>query len=86
MIKMLKITLIILGLILISGCSQAETPLDQANFTKECAKIISSFNEKLLSTEKSEKIKGWQYVIDYPSCFTSVALDIAKNEVKVLNN
>ncbi len=71
---------------MISGYSQTQTPSDQVNFTKECTKIIPLFNEKLISPKKSEKIKGWQYVINYPSCFTSVALDVAKIEIETLKN
>jgi hypothetical protein len=86
MLKMSKIPLLILSLFLISGCSQSQAPSDQAGATKECAKIVPLFNEKLLSTEKSEKIQGWQYVLDYPACFTSGALDIAKTEIEALKN
>jgi len=75
---------LILGLI--SGCSQTPAPSNEANLTKECAKIVPLFNEKLLSNEKSEKINGWQYVIKYPACFTSNALDVAKTGIEALKN
>ena len=78
---MSKITLLILGLIVISGCSQT-----QADATKECAKINASFNEKLYSTENLDKIEGWQYVIDHPTCFTSYASNIAPIEIEALKN
>ena len=86
MINRLQIMLLILGLILISGCSQTPAPSNEANLIKECAIIVPLFNEKLLSNEKSEKINGWQYVIKYPACFTSNALDIAKTEIEALKN
>jgi len=78
---MSKIILLILGLIVISGCSQP-----QADGAKECAKINALFNEKLYSTENLDKIEGWQYVIDYPTCFTSYASDIAPIEIEALKN
>ena len=81
MLKMSKITLLILGLIVISGCSQP-----QADATKKCAKINALFNEKLYSTENLDKIEGWQYVIDYPTCFTSYASNIAPIEIEALKN
>jgi hypothetical protein len=86
MIDRLRVTLLILGLTLISGCSQIPDPPNKTSLAKECAKIVPLFNEMLLSNEKSEKINGWQYVIEYPACFTSNALDIAKIEIEALKN
>ena len=86
MINRSQITLLILGLILISGCSKTQAPSNKANLTKECAKIVVLFNEKLLSNVKSLKIIGWQYVIEYPACFTSNAFDLAKIEIETLKN
>ena len=81
MLKMSKIILLMLGLIVISGCSQP-----QADATKECAKINALFNEKLYSSKNLDKIEGWQYVIDYPTCFTSYASNIAPIEIEALKN
>ena len=86
MINKSRITLLILSLTLISGCSQTQAPSNKANLTKNCPKIVPLFNEKLLSNEKSEKIIGWQYVIEYPACFTSNALDVAKIEIEALKD
>ena len=86
MIDRSRIIFLILGLILISGCSQTPAPPNKADLIKECAKIVPLFNEKLLSNKKSEMINGWQYVIEYPACFTSNALDLAKIEIEALKN
>ena len=81
MLKLSKMAFLILGLIVISGCSQT-----QADATKECAEVNALFNEKLYSTENLDKIEGWQYVIDYPTCFTSYASNIAPIEIEALKN
>jgi hypothetical protein len=40
----------------------------------------------LLSTKKSDKIKGWQYVIGHPACFTGNTFDVAMAEIEFLKN
>ncbi|MEY3905167.1 MAG: hypothetical protein RIT08_1083, partial [Actinomycetota bacterium] len=51
---------------------------------KECEKTVQVFNQKLLSSDKSEKIQGWQIVLDNPTCFLSDAVNIAKTEISAL--
>ena len=70
---------------LLAGCSNSSEPSPNTQ-AKECENIVKQFNEKLLSEGKTEKIQGWQIVLDNPSCFLSNAVEIAKTEIAALTN
>jgi hypothetical protein len=86
MIKKFILPSVLVALISLSGCAKA-TETDKSNDSaKECEKTVQIFNQKLLSSDKTEKIQGWQIVLDNPTCFLSDAVNIAKNEISALQN
>ena len=72
--------------IFLSGCTNNSEPAQNNEAAKECEKIVQQFNQKLLSQAKSEKIQGWQLVLDNPTCFLSDAVKIAQTEITALQN
>ncbi|MFM7496285.1 MAG: hypothetical protein ACKO3J_04670 [Candidatus Nanopelagicus sp.] len=72
--------------IFLSGCSSNTEPAQTNEAAKACEKIVQQFNQNLLSQAKSEKLKGWQLVLDNPTCFLSDAVKIAQTEISALQN
>ena len=72
--------------LLLSGCSNSSDPSQSTEAAKECENIVKQFNEKLLVEGKTEKIQGWQLVLDNPSCFLPDAQKIAQTEISALAN
>jgi hypothetical protein len=68
----------------LSGCAKSTETEKSNDSAKECEKTVQVFNQKLLSSDKNEKIQGWQIVLDNPTCFLSDAVNIAKTEISAL--
>jgi PBP1b-binding outer membrane lipoprotein LpoB len=85
MLKKVLLPALILAIFL-SGCSNSSDPAQTNEAAKKCEEIVKSFNEKLLSEGKAEKIQGWQLILDNPTCFLSDATEIAKTEISALQN
>jgi len=75
---------IVVAVLVLSGCAKATETEKSNDSAKECEKTVQVFNQKLLSSDKSEKIQGWQIVLDNPACFLSDAVNIAKTEISAL--
>ena len=74
------------AIILLSSCStDTSTPATTEKII-ECEKIRPSLTEKLVSSNKSDQISGWQLMLDYPSCFPAGNFDLAKSEIEALKN
>ena len=84
LIKVLSSALILA--VFLSGCSNSSDPAQTNEAVKKCEAIVKLFNERLLSEGKAEKIKGWQLILDNPTCFLSDATEIAKTEISTLQN
>ena len=85
MLKKVLLPALIMAVFL-SGCSNSADPAQTNKDSKKCEEIVKSFNEKLLSEGKAEKIQGWQLILDNPTCFLSDATEIAKTEISALQN
>lgn len=84
--KKLFISYLVIASLYLTACSNAGDPTNNNESAKKCEETVKVFNEKLLSSEKTVKIEGWQIVLDNPSCFLSNAVDIAKTEISALQN
>ena len=73
-------------LILLSACSTNTDSSETSKAVKECEIIRPSLTEKLVSTSKSDRIDGWQLMLDYPDCFQGANFDLAKAELEALKN
>ena len=73
-------------LILLSACSTNTDSSETSKEVKECEIIRPSLTEKLVSTSKSDRIDGWQLMLDYPSCFPTGNFNLAKSEIEALKN
>ena len=71
---------------MISACSTNPDSTETSKDVKECEMIRPSLKEKLLSTSKSDRIDGWQLMLDYPSCFPGADFEIAKEELEALKS
>ena len=85
MLKKLSISYLAVAILFLTACSNSSDP-NNNEAAKKCEETVKVFNEKLLSSEKTVKIEGWQIVLDNPSCFLSNAVDIAKTEISALQN
>lgn len=86
MLKKLFISYFAIALLFLTACSNTGDPSNNNEAAKKCEETVKVFNEKLLSSEKTVKIEGWQIVLDNPSCFLSNAVDTAKIEISALQN
>ena len=73
-------------LILLSACSTNTDSSETSKAVKECEIIRPSLTEKLVSSNKSDQISGWQLMLDYPSCFPGGNFDLAKSQIEALKN
>ena len=73
-----------LFLILLSSCSNGTDTSQTTETVNECEKILPLFTEKIASPSKSDRIIGWQLMLDYPSCFLAGDFDAAKAEIEAL--
>ena len=71
-------------LIMLSACSTNPDSTETSKEVKECEILRQSLTEKLVSTSKSDRIDGWQLMLDYPSCFPGANFDLAKAELEPL--
>jgi len=85
-LKKLSISYLAVAILFLTACSNSSDPSNNNEAAKKCEETVKVFNEKLLSSEKTVKIEGWQIVLDNPSCFLSNAVDIAKTEISALQN
>ena len=83
-LRLMLITLLVTATL--SGCSKGTDPAQSDQAAKACENTVKQFNEKLLSEAKSEKIQGWQLVINNPTCFLPDAVKIAQTEIAALQN
>ena len=74
------------ALILLSACTTNPDSTETSKEIRECEIIRTSLTKKLVSISKSDRIDGWQSMLDYPSCFPGVNFDIAKAEIEALKN
>ena len=72
--------------ILLSSCSTDTNNNVTTEQIIECEKIRPSLTKKLVSSNKSDQISGWQLILDYPSCFTTSNPELAKLEIEALKN
>jgi hypothetical protein len=82
--KLITTFSLFVALILLSACSTNPDSTETSKEVKECEIIRPSLTEKLLSTSKSDRIDGWQLMLDYPSCFPGANFDLAKAELQAL--
>ncbi len=82
--KKILLPYVMVAVLALSGCAKATETEKSNDSAKECEKTVQVFNQKLLSSDKSEKIQGWQIVLDNPNCFLSDAVNIAKTEISAL--
>ena len=82
--KLITTFSLFVALILLSACSTNPNSTETSKEVKECEIIRPSLTEKLLSTSKSDRIDGWQLMLDYPSCFPGANFDLAKAELQAL--
>ena len=75
-----------LALIMLSACSTNPDSTETSKEIRECEIIRTSLTEKLASISKSDRIDGWQSMLDYPSCFPGANFDIARAEIEALKN
>ena len=73
-------------LILLSACSTNPDSTETSKEIRECEVIRTSLTEKLVSISKSDRIDGWQLMLDYPSCFPGANFDLAKAELEALKS
>ena len=73
-------------LILLSACSTNPDSTETSKEIRECEVIRTSLTEKLVSISKSDRIDGWQLMLDYPSCFPGGNFDLAKAELEALKS
>ena len=73
-------------LITLSACSTNPDSTETSKEIRECEIIRTSLTEKLVSNSKSDRIDGWQSMLDYPSCFPGANFDIARAEIEALKN
>ena len=76
-------------LIMLSACSTDSNSTETTSPAPDsatCKKIRPSLTEKLVSSSKSDQIDGWQLMLDYPSCFPTGNLDLARRELEILIN
>lgn len=72
--------------IFLSSCSTDTRTFVTTEKTSECEKIRPLLTKKLVSSNKSDQISGWQLMLDYPSCFPGGNFDLAKSEIEALKN
>ena len=84
--KKILLPYVMVAVLALSGCAKATETEKSNDSAKECEKTVQVFNQKLLSSDKSEKIQGWQIVLDNPTCFLSDAVKIAQTEITALQN
>ena len=73
-----------LFLILLSSCSNGTDTSQTTETVNKCEKILPLFTEKIASPSKSDRIIGWQLMLDYPSCFPAGDFEVAKVEIEAL--
>ena len=70
----------------ISSCSTGTSTPVTTEKTSECEKIRPLLTNKLVSSNKSDQISGWQLMLNHPSCFPGGNFDLAKSEIEALKN
>ena len=88
-IKMQKLVIklnLFFAVFFLSSCStNTSTPVTTEK-ASECKKIRPLLTKKLVSSNKSDQISGWQLMLDYPSCFPGGNFDLAKSQIEALKN
>ena len=82
--KLITTFSLFVALIMLSACSANPDSTETSKEVKECEILRQSLTEKLVSTSKSDRIDGWQLMLDYPSCFPGANFDLAKAELEPL--
>jgi hypothetical protein len=82
--KLIRPFNLFLFLLLLSSCSKVTDSSDTIETINKCEKIRPMLAEKLISPNKSERLGGWQLMVDYPSCFPTGNIDLAKKEIEAL--